>query len=88
MVFRQLIVLYIFIFLGWLFGKLKPENLHGSKLLSFLLVNLFLPSKVFSTFSRNFTVTYLRENYTTFFISTAILVILSTACVNAHKKQV
>ena len=66
----------MFIFLGWLFGKLKPENLQGSKLLSFLLVNLLLPSKVFSTFSGSFTVTYLRENYATFFVSTAILLLL------------
>ncbi len=77
MVFKQLLVLYIFIFLGWLFGKIKPENDQGSKLLSFLLVNLLLPSKVFSTFSQSFTVTYLKENYLTFFVSTAILVILS-----------
>jgi predicted permease len=75
-IFKQLLVLYIFIFLGWLFGRLKPENAQGSKLISFLLVNLFLPSKVFSTFSQSFTVTYLKENYATFFISVAILVML------------
>ena len=76
MILQQLIVLYVFIFLGWLFGKLKPENQQGSKLLSFLLVNLLLPSKVFSTFSQSFTVSYLSENYATFFISTGILVFL------------
>ena len=76
LVLQQLIVLYIFIFLGWLFGKLKPENAQGSKLLSFLLVNLLLPSKVFSTFAHSFTTTYLKENYVTFFISTAILILL------------
>ncbi|MBE6578142.1 MAG: hypothetical protein E7653_08430 [Ruminococcaceae bacterium] len=77
MILQQLLVLYIFIFLGWLLGRIKPEIIGGSKVLSFLLVNLFLPSKVFSTFSQSFTVTYLKENYTTFFISLGILVSLS-----------
>lgn len=77
MVFEQILVLYIFIFLGWLFGRLNPENTNGSKILSFLLVNLFLPSKVFLTFSQSFTVPYLKENYPTFFISTGILLMLA-----------
>jgi len=77
LILQQLLVLYIFIFLGWLLGRIKPEIIGGSKVLSFLLVNLFLPSKVFSTFSQSFTVTYLKENYTTFFISLGILVSLS-----------
>ena len=73
MVFTQLLVLYIFIFLGWLFGRINPENAQGSKMISFMLVNLFLPCKVFSTFSTSFTVSYLKENYATFFISIGIL---------------
>ena len=77
MIFKELFVLYIFIFLGWLLGRIKPENVSGSKVLSFLLVNLFLPSKVFLTFSQSFTVTYLKENYATFFISVCILLWLS-----------
>ena len=77
MVFEQLLVLYIFIFLGWLFGRLNPQNTSGSKIISFLLVNLFLPSKVFLSFSKSFTVAYLKENYATFFISTAILLMLA-----------
>ena len=77
MVFEQLLVLYIFIFLGWLFGRLKPENTNGSKIISFLLVNLFLPSKVFLSFYQSFTVAYLKENYATVFISTAILMMLA-----------
>ena len=77
MILEQLLVLYIFIFLGWLFGRMKPETSNQSKVISFLLVNLFLPSKVFLNFSQNFTVSYFAENYITVFISVAMVVLLS-----------
>ena len=77
MVFHQIFVLYIFIFLGWMLGKIKPEMAQGSKLLSFLLVNLFLPCKVFSTFSAHFTVSFLSENNLTILISVGVLVSLA-----------
>ncbi len=82
-ILQQLFVLYIFIFLGWLFGKLSPKQNQHTGILSFLLVNLFLPCKVFSTFSKNFTVSYITENSKTIFISTAFLlaiIILSKVC--------
>ena len=77
MLLEQLLILYIFIFFGWLFGKRKPELLQGSKLLSFLLVNLLLPSKVFLNLSKSFTVPFFKENYITVLISVSILVLLS-----------
>ena len=77
MLLEQLLVLYIFIFLGWLFGKVKPETAQGSKLLSFLLVNLLLPSKVFLNFSQSFTVSYFKENYLTVIISVSVLTALA-----------
>ena len=77
MFLEQLLVLYLFIFLGWLFGRLKPEFAKGNKIISFLLVNLFLPGKIFLTFSQSFTVSYLKENYQTFGISAAFLLLLS-----------
>ena len=40
-VLKQLFVLYIFIFLGWFFGKRKSSNAEKSDLLSFLPVHLF-----------------------------------------------
>ena len=75
-VFRQLFILYIFLILGCFFGKRKPALLGQTGILSFLLVNLFLPSKVFSTFSTNFTVSYLQDNYTTILISVSLLLLL------------
>ena len=76
-IFKQLIVLYIFLFLGWLFGKLKRDLQGHTGILSFILVNLFLPSKVFGTFSKNFTVSYIKNNYVTIIISVSILVALA-----------
>ena len=76
-ILKQLIVLYIFLFLGWLFGKLKKDLSEHTGILSFVLVNLFLPSKVFGTFSKNFTVSYIKNNYVTIIISVSILVALA-----------
>lgn len=74
--FRQMLVLYTFILLGIFLGKLKKDTAEKSSLLSFLVVNLFLPSKLFSNFSRNFTVSYLQNNYLTVFISLGTLGVL------------
>lgn len=76
-ILKQLIVLYIFLFLGWLFGKLKGNLHEHTGILSFILVNLFLPSKVFGTFSKNFTVSYIKNNYVTIIISVSVLVALA-----------
>ena len=76
-ILKQLIVLYVFLFLGWLFGKLKKDLHEHTGILSFILVNLFLPSKVFGTFSKNFTVSYIKNNYVTIIISVSILVALA-----------
>ena len=72
-ILKQLFVLYAFLFLGWLFGRLKKGLAEHTGILSFLLVNLFLPSKVFGTFSANFTTDYITKNYVTIIISVAIL---------------
>jgi len=74
--FEQLFVLYLFIFLGWLLGKRKKEAAEKSNILSFLLVNLFFPCKLFLNYANHFTVSYLRQNYLTLFISTGILLVL------------
>ena len=72
-VFEQIFILYVFLFLGWFLGK-KNLRLNGQTgLLSYLLVNLLLPAKVFGTFSRNFTVSYFRENAFVFLISIGFL---------------
>lgn len=75
-ILQQLSVLYIFMLLGFFFGKWKKEQNSHTGILSFLLVNLFLPSKVFNTFSKNFTVSYITENGKTIIVSVSLLLIL------------
>ena len=76
-VLRQLLVLYTFLGLGFFFGRWKKEQAMHTGLISFLLVNLFLPAKVFGTFSKNFTVSYLRDNSVTVLASLSLLAILA-----------
>lgn len=75
--FEQLFVLYLFIFLGWLLGTLKKDIAGKSNLLSFLLVNLFFPCKLFLNYADRFTVSYVQENYMTFFFSIGILLVMA-----------
>ena len=75
--FNQLLVLYLFIFLGWLLGRIKKDAAQKSSLLSFLLVNLFFPCKLFLNYAEHFTVAYIRQNYLTLFITIGILAVLA-----------
>ncbi len=80
-VLKQLFVLYTFLALGFAFGKWKKAQAAHTGLLSFLLVNLFLPAKVFGTFSKNFTVDYIRYNYVTIIFSLILLAALALLAV-------
>ena len=75
--FEQLMVLCLFIFLGWLLGTLKKDAAEKSGLLSVLLVNLYFPCKLFLNYADYFTVNYIRQNYLTLFISIGILLTLA-----------
>lgn len=78
---EQLLILYLFIFSGFLIGKCKKKQTAHSDILSVLLVNLLLPAKVFNTFSQNFTDAFLREKYL-FLLASAVL--LSLILVGAY----
>lgn len=56
-------ILYIFVGLGFLLGKTKVVKSEHSKILSTLLVYVFLCSNIFKTFSGRFSPAYLAENY-------------------------
>ena len=76
---KQMVVLYLFIIAGVILGKWRKDMAQKSSVLSFVLVNLLLPCKMFLNFSRNFTVAYLQTNYITIFISLGILGLLILA---------
>lgn len=62
-VLKQLVILYVFLFAGFLIGKLKKGTAEKSDILAVLIINLFLPCKVFNTFQNNFTVAFFSEKY-------------------------
>ena len=76
-ILEQLLILYLFLFLGWFFGKCHPEQTSHTGILSFLLVNLLLPCKVFNTFAQNFTVDYITNNGLTILVSVSLLLFLA-----------
>lgn len=80
-VFKQLLVLYIFLIAGWLIGRIKKEKASHADILSVLLVNIFLPCKVFNTFANNFSVEYFARNYV---LPLAALVLLAVLAVSSR----
>ena len=72
----QLMILFIFILGGFLIGTLKKISMEKSNLLSVLLVNIFLPCKIFLNFSKQCTLSYFVNNYTTLLISLGLLLFL------------
>lgn len=74
--FLQLAILFVFIFCGFLIGKWKRIPADKSHILSLLLVNIFLPCKIFLNFSERCTLPYLKANYPTLLISVGILLLL------------
>ena len=75
-VLTQLSVLYIFLLAGWLIGKLKKDKASHADILSVLLVNIFLPCKVFNTFANNFSISYFLDNYMLPLAALGLLLIL------------
>ena len=80
-VFAQLSILYIFLLAGWIIGKLKKDKASHSDILSVLLVNIFLPCKVFNTFSNNFSVSYFIDN---FYLPLSALILLAVLATVSH----
>ena len=62
-VFMQVLGLFIFVSIGYALGKLRVCDLTHTKVLSKLLVYVFLPCNVFKTLSGNFTISYISSNY-------------------------
>ena len=76
-VFQQLAILYAFLFVGWLIGKTKKGKDVNLEILSVLIVNVFLPCKVFTTFANNFSANYLTEYWYLLLASLTLLVVLA-----------
>ena len=75
-VFEQLSILYMFLLVGWAIGKWKKDKASHGDILSVLLVNVFLPCMVFSTFSKSATVEFLANKYMLLVASVVVLGVL------------
>ena len=76
-ILEQMALLFLFMCLGFYFGKRKIINHEHSKLISVLCVNLFMPCKVFGAFYNNFNKSYLTTYSSFIFTSASILLVLA-----------
>lgn len=77
LILNQLFILYVFLIAGFIIGKIKKGTVEHSGILSVLLVNIFLPIKVFKTFANNFSISYFTEKYPLLIASLSLLILLS-----------
>lgn len=82
---EQLCVLYIFIIVGFYLGKKRPDASGNSGIISYVLVNVFFPAKIFLNFSTNFTVDYVKNNYVSVFIGIGLLLLMLALGVGVAK---
>lgn len=68
-VIEQVLLLLVFIAIGYALSKTKKADSNHSKLLSVLGFYIFLPANIFNTFANNFTVEYLTQKYPLVLIS-------------------
>lgn len=79
-VFEQVLILVIFVGLGFALSRFKVVDSAHAKLLSSLEVYLFLPATVFNTFSTKFTVKYITDKYYFILVSAVILAVMFVVC--------
>lgn len=75
-VINNVSILIIFSLIGWVLCKTKILSSENSKMLSVLEVWLFLPCKMFKSFSANFTVEYISQKYMLFIVSASVLAVI------------
>ena len=74
-VFGQIFILFVFALAGYVISKLGLIKAENAGILSALLVNVFLPCKVFQSFASNVTIQVMTEKYSFILISAAILLV-------------
>ena len=76
-VFEQIVILLIFVAIGFILGKTKIVKPEQSKVLSSLLVYVFLPCNIYKTFAARFNVGYISSNWNSIAISSVIVTVLA-----------
>lgn len=72
---NQLSTMFLFMVIGFIMKKTKTGGEEVSKVLSSLLVNLFLPAMFFLSFQKNFNIKNLSENLSLLLFGTVVLII-------------
>ncbi len=72
-VFEQVLLLLIFVAIGFTLTRAKVLNGNYSQIVSGLVVYVFLPCNILNTMGRKFTVKYVSENYKTMLVSVGVL---------------
>ncbi len=73
--FERILVLFVFIFAGFILVKVKALSKSSSESLAKLENNLFIPALVFTTFCRNFTVEKISTAWRLLLVSSVICVL-------------
>lgn len=84
-IFSQVLVLLIFVTIGFVLGKGNVVKTEHTKILSSLLVYVFLSCNIYKTFSARFSLAYIAANYRLLLISTAVVCALLVAAHFAAK---
>lgn len=74
--FKQVLVLFIFVAIGFALGRTKIVKSEHSSMLSNLLVYVFLPCCNIKAFANDFTTQYISQNYDYIIFGTILLIIL------------
>ena len=84
-IFNQVLILLIFVTVGFVLGKSNVAKTEHTKTLSSLLVYVFLSCNIFKTFSSRFTLAYIADNYKLLLTSAAVVCVLLVAAHFAAK---
>ena len=84
-VFQQVLILFVFIAVGYILCKLKVVKYEHSQILSALSVYIFFPSKVFKTFAMDMSLAYIKAKYPLFLVALAVMAVFVLASRYASK---
>lgn len=77
MVFEQVLILVVFVAIGYILSKLKVINSENSQILSSILVYVFLPCNVFKTYASNFNREYIVNHYKVGLVSLLLIAVIA-----------
>ncbi len=74
--FEQTLILFVFIAAGFILSRIKIIHAEHAKILSELLIYVFLPCSCLMTFANNFTVKYITEKYPLILIGGVLIIVI------------